>query len=292
MNDLLDEMAVVITGSGRGLGRAYALAAAAEGAAVVVNDIDVDTAEAVVAEIAEAGGRAVVSGHDVSDWDAAAELIELCVESFGRIDGLVNNAGILRVNRPEEQTERDTLDVVNSSLLGTVACSTHALRHMCEAGRGVIVNVTSGQQMGAPVMAVYGAAKAAVATLTYSWSQDLHVSGVRVNAISPNAHTRMADVYEEFLGTRATGQNVGIEPESNAPLVIYLLSELSEGVSGQVFRFDGQRLMVCAHPTVIAPDAYLPEGCTARDVAAVVAGELAGLFQPSGIRRISAPMFQ
>ncbi|MGJ3508335.1 SDR family NAD(P)-dependent oxidoreductase [Enemella sp. A6] len=291
MDKLLDGRAVVITGSGRGLGRAYALAAAAEGAAVVVNDLDRDAANDTVAEITNSGGRAIAGVQDVSDWDAAGELINLCVDSFGAIDGLVNNAGVLRINRPEEQTRRDTLDVVNSSVIGTVACTTHALQHMCAAGRGVIVNVTSGQQMGAPAMAVYGAAKAAVATLTYSWSHDLVAEGVRVNAISPNAHTRMADAYEEFLGPRAAGQNVGISPELNAPLVVYLLSELSDGVSGQVFRFDGQSLMVCSHPAVIDRDAYLPPECTARDIASVVASELTGLFQPVGLRRIKPPEF-
>lgn len=291
MTELLADQAIVITGAGRGIGRAYAHAAAAEGALLVVNDIDIDTAEAVVAEITDQGGRAVVSGHDVSNWAAAGELIELCVATYGRIDGLVNNAGELRVNRPEDQTEADMNDVLGSSLIGTIACTTHALPHMRQARRGVILNVTSGQQMGAPAMAVYGAAKSGIAALTYSWSLDLNPDGIRVNAISPNAQTRMADVFETFLGDSAPGQNEGKAPESNAPLAIYLLSELSAGVTGQVIRQDGQSIMVCSHPAVIAPSAFLPEEHNAHDVASAVAFELASLFQPVGVRRVNPPNF-
>lgn len=288
---LLPDQAIVITGAGRGIGRAYAHAAAVQGALLVVNDIDVETAEAVVAEITQQGGRAVASGHDVSNWAAAGELIELCVDTYGRVDGLVNNAGELRVNRPEDQTEADMNDVLGSSLIGTIACTTHALPHMQRARRGVILNVTSGQQMGAPAMAVYGAAKAGVAALTYSWSQDLSADGIRVNAISPNAQTRMAEVFETFVGGTAPGQNEGKAPESNAALAIYLLSELSAGVSGQVIRQDGQSIMVCSHPALISPSAFLPDGHDAHDVASVMAFELASMFQPVGVRRVSPPNF-
>src|SRR5439155_4055963 len=125
----------------------------------------------------------------------AEELIERCVHEFGAIDGLVNNAGCFALSLPQEQRQQDVRRLVDVNLVGTIACGVHALRHMIGRRRGAVVNATSAEQMGKTSSAVYGATKAAVAALTYSWSVDVREHGVRVNAVSPNAHTRMAEIY-------------------------------------------------------------------------------------------------
>ena len=165
---LLDDRTVVITGAGRGLGEAYARAAAAEGATVVVNDVEGDLADAVARDIVAGGGRAVAHPADVSDWAAAEGLIARCVEEFGRIDALVNNAGEFALALPQEQGAEDARRLLDVNVYGTIACGTAALRRMVEQGSGVVLNVTSGEQMGNTATGVYGATKAAVATLTYS----------------------------------------------------------------------------------------------------------------------------
>ncbi|GLZ42014.1 SDR family oxidoreductase [Actinokineospora sp. NBRC 105648] len=285
----LHDKAVVVTGAGRGLGAAYAVAAAAAGASVVVNDIDQDAAAKVASDIGRAGGRAVAHPADITDWDAAEGLISLCVSEFGAIDGLVNNAGVFTLALPWEQDPTEARRLIEVNLLGTLACGTHALRHMVARGSGTVVNVTSGEQMGKTATAVYGATKAAVATLTYSWSLDARDHGVRVNAVSPNAHTRMADTYQAFRGSAGT-QNVGLAPEVNAPLVVYLLSDLSSAVTGQVVRLNGSDLMLCTHPAVLDPVLTRP-GWTIEALAEAFAGELAEHLQPVGIQRVrTAPL--
>jgi NAD(P)-dependent dehydrogenase (short-subunit alcohol dehydrogenase family) len=149
---------------------------------------------------------------------------------------------------------------------------------MLDAGRGSVVNVTSGAQGGTRGLAAYSATKGAVASLTYSWALDVEGSGVRVNAISPNAHTGMADVFEQYRGTAAVGQNVGKDPADNAPVLVYLLSEFSAGVNGQVLRIDGRELTVVTH--------WTPE-----TVARAVERHRDSHLQPLGAvaRRISTP---
>ncbi|SMC95949.1 SDR family NAD(P)-dependent oxidoreductase [Lentzea albidocapillata] len=276
--------AVVITGAGRGLGAAYALAVAAAGGVAVVNDIDGDEAERVAARIVAGGGRAVAHPADITSWDAAEELIGRCVEEFGAIDGLVNNAGVFALALPQDQQPEQTRRIIDVNLFGTVACGTHALRHMVARGRGVVLNVTSGEQMGKTASAVYGATKAAVATLTYSWAEDVREHGVRVNAVSPNAHTRMADVYQAFRGVDGS-QNAGLAPERNAPLVVYLLSDRGAAVTGQVVRLSGEELMLCTHPAILEP-VVRRDVWTVESLAEAFESDLAGRQQPAGVRRV------
>lgn len=275
---------VIITGAARGLGAAYARGIAQAGAAVVVNDIDGDEAESVARSIREAGGRAVAHPADITDWEAAAGLIDRAVAEFGRLDGLVNNAGFFDLALPQDEKESSIRRAVDVNLIGSSFCGVHALRHMVSVGSGAIVNVTSGQQMGGSATAIYGATKAAVAALTYSWAMDVAEHGVRVNAISPNAHTRMADRYAAFLGSGGT-QNIGLAPEVNAPLVVYLLSDLSRQLNGQVVRMNGSELMLCTHPANLAP-ALRREVWDVPAIAEAFATDFADRLQPLGIQTV------
>jgi NAD(P)-dependent dehydrogenase (short-subunit alcohol dehydrogenase family) len=277
----LNGKAVVVTGAGRGLGAAYAALAAREGAAVVVNDVDVEQAREVVAGIEAAGGRAVVDASDIATWDGAGALVAHCVDAFGSIDGLVNNAGIFRLAGPADQDPDDFRAVIEVNLLGTAYCGLHAIRAM---KRGSIVNVTSGAHAGSADMGAYGASKGGVASLTYCWAVDLAGSGIRVNAVSPNAQTRMAEAFEKHLGDRAARQNIGKPAEQNAPAVVYLLSDLSAAVHGQVVRVDGAELSLIRHPAVIGDGLRDPQW-TVEAVAAAFDGDLAACIQPLGLFR-------
>ncbi|MGN9910125.1 SDR family NAD(P)-dependent oxidoreductase [Phytohabitans sp. LJ34] len=282
MSGYLAGKAVVVTGAGRGLGAAYARLAAAEGAHVVVNDVDGAAAREVATGI---GGRAIADLSDISTWDGAGALVARCREAFGAIDGLVNNAGIFRLADPLSQDPEEFRAVVEVNLLGTAYCGLHAIRAMHEQpGGGSVVNVTSGSHAGYPAVGAYGASKGGVASLTYCWAADLAGTPVRVNAVSPNAHTRMAEAYEEYLGDRARGQNIGKPPEDNAPAVVYLLSEAAAGITGQVVRVDGAELSIMAHPGLRPPAVELPEPSVAA-VAAVFTDHLAAHLQPIGLRR-------
>lgn len=237
---VLEGRAVVVTGAGRGLGRAYALHAARSGAAVVVNDVDATASERVAGEIRAAGGAAVASGHSVADRAAAEELVGLCVTRFGAVDGLVNNAGLFHQADPWAEDLDRVRAMVEVNLMGTLHCGLAAIARMRERGRGSIVNVTSGTHLGHPGSAVYGATKGAVASLTYGWALDLMRTGVRVNAISPLAVTDMKlPPYEGHA-----------RPEDVAPLTTFLLSDRSAGITGQVVRRQRRGLGLIVHPVI------------------------------------------
>jgi NAD(P)-dependent dehydrogenase (short-subunit alcohol dehydrogenase family) len=249
----------------------------------VVNDVEGELAQAVAEDIRSGGGQAVAHPADVSDWGAAEALVARCVAQHGRIDGLVNNAGEFAMALPQEQTAADARRLVDVNVYGTIACGTAALRRMVEQGSGVVLNVTSGEQVGNTATAVYGATKAAVATLTYSWAQDVRAHGVRVNAISPNAQTRMADVYFAYRQDAEGSRNAGIPPAANAPLAVYLLSELSAALTGQVLRITGGELMLCTGPALLDP-VVRREGWTVETVAEAVETRLLPHLRSDGMR--------
>jgi NAD(P)-dependent dehydrogenase (short-subunit alcohol dehydrogenase family) len=256
---LLEGKAVVVTGAGRGLGRAYALDAARHGAAVVVNDVDRGEAEEAVAAIEAAGGTARVALGSVSDRDAAASLVARCVEDFGRIDGLVNNAGLFHAASPwEEDDEARLRRTVEVNVLGPLFCGIAALKEMRRQGSGSIVNATSGAHLGLPGISTYGTTKGAVTSMTFGWAVDAP-AGVRVNAISPTAFTRMTDGWDFNSVTPKP-----LPPGEIAPLVTYLLSDLSEALNGQVLRLDGRALSLLRKAyfdpeAAVESDAWDPE---------------------------------
>lgn len=252
----LDGKSVVVTGAGRGIGRAYAHLAAKEGASVVVNDIDGDVAEAVTDEVVAAGGRAVTAIGDVGDWQSAEAVVERCVEEFGSVDGLVNNAGRFSMADGWELDAAHVEELVRTNVIGVAACGTFALRRMVAQGSGAIVNIVSGAHFGIPHMSVYGATKGAVASFTYTWALETEGTGVRVNAVSPLGRTRMGEATADFyrshgLGTVDSGGSP--DPAVNAPVAVFLLSDAASGINGQVVRIERDHLALVAHPAVLEP---------------------------------------
>jgi acetyl esterase/lipase/NAD(P)-dependent dehydrogenase (short-subunit alcohol dehydrogenase family) len=223
---------------------------------VLVNDIDGVPANEVADEITDAGGRSVPVQADITDWSEAGMLIDRCVDEFGKIDGLVNNAGRFMPGDLVDIDEEHVRGLFEANVIGAVACGTHALRRMVVQGQGSVVNVVSGAHFGLAHMAIYGATKGAIASLTYSWALEVEDSGVRVNAVSPLAKTRMTQLAARWYEERGAGQidyENSPDPAVNAPLAIYLLSDGSKAVNGQIVRIEGRQLALVAHPAVLDP---------------------------------------
>lgn len=245
MSGLGRDRVVVVTGAGRGIGRAHALAFAAEGASVVVNDVDAGAA----AETAEAaGGKAVANTSDVADWAGAKELIDTAVETFGRLDVLVNNAGFLRdrmlVNLGEDEWDA----VIRVHLKGHFAPLRHAAEHWraeAKAGRtpnARVINTSSGAGLlGSVGQGNYSAAKAGIAGLTVVAAAELARYGVTVNAIAPAARTRMTEAVFASMARPETGFDA-MAPENVSPLVVWLGSAESGHVTGRVFEVEGGKV--------------------------------------------------
>lgn len=246
----------IVTGAGRGLGRAEARLLAAEGAAVVVNDpgvslegggSDTGPAATVVREIEDAGGRAVASQADCADWDGARSLVTTALDAFGRLDILVNSAGILRDRMSFNMGADDWDAVVRVHLKGTFAPSRFAAEHWRDRAKagdavaGRIINTTSeAGLLGTVGQANYTAAKAGVAAITLSMARELARYGVTVNAISPRAKTRLS---VSVNGTDAPeGPDDPLSPDNVAPLVAYLARDDAAHISGQVILLIGSRL--------------------------------------------------
>ena len=253
---LLDGRVVIVTGAGGGIGRAHALAFAAEGAQVVVNDIGVgldgspagggSAAQAVVDEITGAGGRAVTSGANVADWDEAAGLIQTAVDTFGGLDVLVNNAGIVRDRMIANTSEAEFDAVIAVHLKGHFATMRHAAsywRALSKEGGAVdarIINTSSGAGLqGSVGQGNYSAAKAGIAALTLVAAAEMGRYGVTVNAIAPSARTRMTEtVFAEMMAKPESGFDA-MAPENISPLVVWLGSAESADVTGRVFEVEG-----------------------------------------------------
>lgn len=262
----------IVTGAGRGLGREHALYLAAEGAAVVVNDIgsglhgegaESDPAQEVVDEIRSRGGRAVISRHDVSDWDASREMIALAVDAFGHLDVLVNNAGIIRDRTLANMEEAEWDAVIRVLLKGHAAPTRHAVtywRERTKAGhevRASVIHTTSAAGLAGNVgQANYAAAKLGVLAISRVVSLEAGRYGVRSNAISPSARTRMTLAAGSDARRAAQGstpeKTVGFDPRDPAnvsPLVAWLAWEGCPADS-QVFHITANRILVIAMPTI------------------------------------------
>jgi NAD(P)-dependent dehydrogenase (short-subunit alcohol dehydrogenase family) len=254
---MLDGKVAIVTGGGRGLGRAHSLALAAAGATVVVNDLGAglhgeatgdSAADQVVAEIVSLGGRAVSDHGSVADWSASAALVQRAAAEFGGLDIVVNNAGILRDRMLFSMSEEDFDAVIAVHLKGTFALMRHACGFWREAAKrgdpvsGRIINTTSGTGLfGTIGQANYGAAKAGIVSLTTIAAMEMRRYGVTVNAISPIAATRMT------VGTPIAqdGSRDGFDsrdPANASPVVVYLASDAAAWITGQVFRIDGHRV--------------------------------------------------
>ncbi|WP_217251017.1 SDR family oxidoreductase [Streptomyces sp. AC602_WCS936] len=252
---------VVVTGAGRGLGRAHALTFAAEGAKVVVNDLGVGLdgsgagvgpAQQVVEEIRAAGGDAVAHGGDIATSDGAASLVATALDSFGRLDTLVNNAGFLRDRMLVNLDEDDWDAVMRVHLKGHFLPLKHAVAHWraeAKAGRvpaARVVNTASGAGLlGSVGQGNYSAAKAGIVGLTLVAAAEMGRYGVQVNAIAPAARTRMTEeTFAETMAAPGEGAFDAMAPDNVSPLVVWLGSAASAGVTGRVFEAEAGRITV------------------------------------------------
>jgi NAD(P)-dependent dehydrogenase (short-subunit alcohol dehydrogenase family) len=275
---ILDGRAVVVTGAGRGLGKASALHAAACGAAVVVNDIDEQPAREVVALIEGSGGRAVASVGSVVDPDAAQAAVQRCVDGFGRLDGLVNNAGVRYQALIWEDTPARMRELVEVNVLGALYCGAAAARVMREQGAGSIVNMGSLAMVGQRTAGAYSASKGAVSSMTVAWAVELAEHGVRVNALFPLAHTRMA-----LSDTRSPAPPEET-PERIAPAVTYLLSDLATAVTGQLIRFTADTVHIVRQTSAKEP-VLRNENWDVDDIAEAFDNHLIAALEPPPSKR-------
>lgn len=281
---MLVDKSIVITGAGRGIGRASARLAAELGASIIVNDIDAAAAEGVAAEIRASGGTAIADGTDISSWAGAEQLVGKAVRHFGGLHGLVNNAAVFVPGVFEALEEADWRRAIEVNVLGSAFLMTHAVRQMLPGGGGAVVNVISGSHQGAPDMAPYSTSKGAVASMIYAAAIDLGPRGVRVNGVSPVAATVMEEQASAF------GETVGrapmmpsLTPEENATAICFLLSDDSRDFNGQILRIERDGLSMLGHPTVLLPYPRLKTDSypAVRDAAVA---ELGSMLQPLGIR--------
>ncbi|GLZ31773.1 short-chain dehydrogenase [Lentzea sp. NBRC 105346] len=256
--NLCDDRVVIVTGAGRGIGRAHALAFAASGARVVVNDLSRDAAFAVAQEIGE---RAVVNTDDVGTWAGASRLIDTALSTFGGLDVLVNNAGIVRDRMLVNLGEDEWDEVVRVHLKGHFAPLHHAAsywRSTLKAGgvvSGRVINTSSGAGLFGSVGQInYSTAKAGIAAMTLVAAAELARYGVTVNSIAPAARTRMTEhTFADMMAVPREGFDA-MAPENVSPLVVWLGSLEASDVTGHMFEVDGGRISVARgwqHGTVV-----------------------------------------
>jgi len=277
VGNFLTGKVVAVTGAGRGIGRAVALAAAAEGARVVVNDYGVavdgasptsEIAESVVKEIVAAGGEAVAVADDISTMAGGQRVVDTAVETYGRLDGAVCVAGILRERMLFNMTEEEWDPVVATHLKGTFTVFRAASAVMREQGSGALVGFTSGNHQGSVSQANYSAAKGGIISLVRSAALGLHKYGVTANAVAPVARTRMS------AGVPMELAEMG-EPEDVAAMVVFLLSDRARDlwITGQVYTVAGAKIAVWAQPREVRA-AFSEAGWTPERIAEVLPGSV------------------
>jgi NAD(P)-dependent dehydrogenase (short-subunit alcohol dehydrogenase family) len=267
----LENRVAIVTGAGRGLGRAYAELLAHEGACVVVNDLGTTTAgvpdeqspaEEVAAEICGRGGRAIASRHDVADWNAAGEMIALAIETFGDLNVLVNNAGILRDRTLANISEREWDEVMKVHLKGHAATTHHAMKYWRDGDRvgkkaraSLIHTVSISGLAGNFGQASYAAAKLGIVALSRVAAIEGARYGVRSNAVAPSARTRLAITGtpdgETFFQPPANPSDFDPwDPANVAPLIAWLAEETCPATS-QIFHIIGRRIRVFSMPAMV-----------------------------------------
>ena len=241
----LDGKVAIVTGSGRGIGRAVAMAFAREGAKVVIAELDLEPAEEVANEIKAKGGAAIASSTDVSNRDSVKKMVDTAIKEFGQVDILVNNAGILRLNMLPNMTEDQWDAVINTHLKGTFNCTQAVASHMIDRKYGKVINVVSRAGIQGTIGQInYGSAKGGILGFTKSAAKELARHNINVNAVSPGAATRMTEkirtdpklsqVYLEQIPLRRWA-----EPEEIAPAFVFLASDEASYITGQVLCVDG-----------------------------------------------------
>ncbi|MES5821781.1 SDR family oxidoreductase [Streptomyces sp. RG80] len=288
MGNFLAGKVIAVTGAGRGIGRAVALCAAAEGASVVVNDYGVsvdggsptsEVAEAVVKEISSAGGEAVAVADDVSTMAGGQRVVDVALSSYGRLDGVVCVAGILRERMLFNMTEEEWDPVVATHLKGTFTVFRAASAVMRRQRSGTLIGFTSGNHQGSVSQANYSAAKGGIISLVRSAALGLNKYGVTANAVAPVARTRMS------AGVPMSLAEIG-EPEDVAALVVYLLSERAREVTGQVYTVAGPKIAVWAQPRELR-SAYAEGSWTPERIAEFLPGSV-GVDPMPMLERVAA----
>jgi len=284
---VLDGKAAVVTGGGRGIGRCHCLRLAEQGASVVVNDVDLDEAAKLVEEIGKAGGTAVPSNADIGTREGARSLVEQCVSEFGKIDAVVNNAGIVRDRTFLKMTDDEFDDVMRIHAKGTFMCSQEGALRMKEQGTGgSIVNTVSAAHYGNFGQTNYAGAKGAIASMTYTWALELARYGIRVNAISPSGTTRMSATFKGPDGREV--ETPFIDPTLNGHFVAFLCSDAADWVTGQLFGTGGERVAVVEQPKYGAA-IFRPGGWTVPDLEAHFRRHLESRLEPFGLRKEPYP---
>ena len=302
--DITGKVAVV-TGAGQGLGLAYAKALADAGAAVVVNDVQPESADAAVEAITSSGGRAVAEVVPVGTTEAAERLVGRALQAFGRLDVMVTNAGVLRDRVLWNMTDEDFDTVVHVHLRGTFTCVREAARHFRTQGEGgrVILAGSPAGQRGNFGQTNYAAAKAGIVAMARTWAMELAKAGVTVNAVIPNAATAMTETIP-FLAPYVDLMTQGLPvpsvvrraasfgtPEDVAGLVVYLASDASADVTGQAIGIGGDRLSLWSHPTEIR-SAFLDGGWTADALAEAFRSTVGESLESYGIPMPVLPELQ
>ncbi|MGR7027680.1 SDR family NAD(P)-dependent oxidoreductase [Geodermatophilus sp. URMC 62] len=293
--DLSGKVAIV-TGSGRGLGLAYATELARSGAAVVVNDVDAEVAEAAVKSISDAGGTAVAEVVAVGSSEAAQALVDRATNEFGRLDVLVNNAGILRDTTLWKMTDEQFDAVVTTHLRGTFTCTRAAairMREQGEGGRIICVGSPTGQ-VGNFGQTNYAAAKAGIVGMVRTWAMELARAEITVNAIVPVAATAMTETIpflQPYIEALKAGepmppfarQQLGFgSPEDAAGLVAFLASDAASGITGQAIGIGGDRLALWSHPSEVVVEFADGTGWSPDAIAGVWPEKFAGSQQKVG----------
>ena len=253
---------VLVTGAARGMGREYALLLANRGARVVVNDIDRDGAEGVVAEIVDGGGTAVADSHSVVDQ--ATAVVASAITAFGRLDSVINNAAIARLGYFAEQDPGEWWSVFDASFRGTVEISRAAWPHLAATGAGVLVNVLSTAMLGGIRNTAYASAKGAVWGLTNSLAREGAAQGVRVHAIQPTAYTPLVEEHMTWIPEVADTFRKEFGIERVAAFVVWLVHPDTKisGAGTKAFRVGGghSRRAAFAVTPAVRPTSQTPEG--------------------------------